>query len=44
MSVVLVTGSEGQLGVALQATFKAGPLFAPLFAANSCWILQMLAK
>ncbi|MGI2261903.1 dTDP-4-dehydrorhamnose reductase [Candidatus Cardinium hertigii] len=34
MSVVLVTGSEGQLGVALQATFKAGPLFAPLFCSK----------
>ncbi|CDG49677.1 dTDP-4-dehydrorhamnose reductase [Cardinium endosymbiont of Bemisia tabaci] len=34
MSVVLVTGSGGQLGVALQDTFKARPFFAPIFCSK----------
>ncbi|WP_419241098.1 dTDP-4-dehydrorhamnose reductase [Cardinium endosymbiont of Nabis limbatus] len=35
ISVVLVTGSEGQLGCALQATFNAPSLLAPLFCSKS---------
>lgn len=35
MSVILVTGSEGQLGCALQATFQAHALLAPLFCSKS---------
>lgn len=35
MSVVLITGSDGQLGCALQATFKAHSALAPLFCSKS---------
>ncbi|WP_243018267.1 MULTISPECIES: dTDP-4-dehydrorhamnose reductase [Candidatus Cardinium] len=35
MSVILITGAQGQLGIALQATFPAHSLFVPLFCSKS---------